>query len=55
MDNKQIKEMIMAINSNLGLIEVKNDAVFIMADCRNALAQLAQVFEISEPEVTEEE
>lgn len=45
MDNKQIKEIIMAINNSLGSIEVKADAVFIMAECRNALAQLAHMFE----------
>lgn len=48
----ELKEIIMAINNNLGLIEVKNDSVFIMADCRNALLQLAKMLD---PEAVDED
>jgi hypothetical protein len=45
MNTTQIKEAIMAISNSLGLISVKSDDVFVMANCREMLNQLANIIE----------
>lgn len=45
MDTNKVKEALVAISNTLGLISVKSDDVFIMANCREALNQLANIIE----------
>lgn len=50
MTNEQVKEALVNINTLLGQIQVANDSVFHMADCRRALAQVINGIHVEEIE-----